>query len=147
MRIRNMTERSTWITAWGLTRKHPKVWWPGCHRPGLVGGYEGGTTDATRLSGVAPALRWGMLGRARYRATASWTFSRPHFVARLTFYHVSVQDIVIPIPAQTPSMLRTPLNPKVGHSQAFVAFPFPSISRRATFCACHTSAAVEVYMP
>ena len=58
MRIRNMTERSTWITAWGLTRKHPKVWWPGCHRPGLVGGCKGGTTDAMRLSGVAPALQW-----------------------------------------------------------------------------------------
>lgn len=36
MRIRNQTENATWITAWGLTRKHPKVWWPGCHRPGLV---------------------------------------------------------------------------------------------------------------
>eukprot|EP00195_Chlamydomonas_chlamydogama_P007154 CAMPEP_0202896838 /NCGR_PEP_ID=MMETSP1392-20130828/5751_1 /ASSEMBLY_ACC=CAM_ASM_000868 /TAXON_ID=225041 /ORGANISM="Chlamydomonas chlamydogama, Strain SAG 11-48b" /LENGTH=484 /DNA_ID=CAMNT_0049582321 /DNA_START=368 /DNA_END=1822 /DNA_ORIENTATION=+ len=35
MRIRNMTANSTWLTAWGLTRKHPRVWWPGCHRPGL----------------------------------------------------------------------------------------------------------------
>ncbi len=57
MRIRNATSRAVWITPWGLTRKHPRVWWPGCHRPG--------------------------------------------------------QDIVIPIPAQTSSMLATPLNPRV----------------------------------
>eukprot|EP00798_Chlamydomonas_sp_ICE-L_P001579 gene1579-32966_t len=35
MNIRNITSKSTWLTAWGLTRKHPRVWWPGCHRPGI----------------------------------------------------------------------------------------------------------------
>ncbi|KAG2488240.1 hypothetical protein HYH03_013231 [Edaphochlamys debaryana] len=35
MRIRNITAQSIWVTPWGLTRKHPRVWWPGCHRPGL----------------------------------------------------------------------------------------------------------------
>ena len=41
MRIRGVTANSTWITAWGLTRKHPHVWWPGCHRPGLVSAHTG----------------------------------------------------------------------------------------------------------
>jgi hypothetical protein len=36
MRIRNLTANCIWLTAWGLTRKHPHVWWPGCHRPGKV---------------------------------------------------------------------------------------------------------------
>lgn len=36
MKIRGMTQKAIWLTAWGLTRKHPRVWWPGCHRPGLV---------------------------------------------------------------------------------------------------------------
>ena len=35
MRIRNLTSRCTWLTPWGLTRKLPNVWWPGCHRPGI----------------------------------------------------------------------------------------------------------------
>ncbi|PNH10148.1 putative glucuronosyltransferase, partial [Tetrabaena socialis] len=35
MRIRAFTDKSVWVTPWGLTRKHPRVWWPGCHRPGL----------------------------------------------------------------------------------------------------------------
>ncbi len=34
MRLRNETAQSIWVTPWGLTRKHPHVWWPGCHRPG-----------------------------------------------------------------------------------------------------------------
>ncbi|KAG1666621.1 hypothetical protein FOA52_005830, partial [Chlamydomonas sp. UWO 241] len=68
MRIRNATSKSIWLTAWGLTQKHPKVWWKGCHRPGL--------------------------------------------------------DIVIPIPAQTPNMLRTPLNPKVEQPPRDIQFYF-----------------------
>ncbi len=36
MRLRNVTRNAIWLTAWGLTRKHPKVWWRGCHRPGQV---------------------------------------------------------------------------------------------------------------
>ncbi|KAG2424819.1 hypothetical protein HXX76_014240 [Chlamydomonas incerta] len=68
MRIRNATARSVWVTPWGLTRKHPRVWWPGCHRPGL--------------------------------------------------------DVVIPIPAQTPSMLMTPLNPKVKPVERNITFYF-----------------------
>ncbi|GIL60956.1 hypothetical protein Vafri_15768 [Volvox africanus] len=34
MMIRNLTSKAIWLTPWGLTRKHPRVWWPGCHRPG-----------------------------------------------------------------------------------------------------------------
>lgn len=34
MRLRNLTSAAIWLTPWGLTRKHPRVWWPGCHRPG-----------------------------------------------------------------------------------------------------------------
>lgn len=34
MRLRNETAQAIWVTPWGLTRKHPRVWWPGCHRPG-----------------------------------------------------------------------------------------------------------------
>jgi hypothetical protein len=74
MSIRNLTAQSTWLTAWGLTRKHPRVWWPGCHRPGL--------------------------------------------------------DIVIPIPAQTPSMLRTPLNPKVTPRERNITFYFRRVITR-----------------
>eukprot|EP00198_Chlamydomonas_reinhardtii_P012877 XP_001702214.1 exostosin-like glycosyltransferase [Chlamydomonas reinhardtii] len=68
MRIRNATSQSVWVTPWGLTRKHPRVWWPGCHRPGL--------------------------------------------------------DVVIPIPAQTPNMLMTPLNPKVKPMERNITFYF-----------------------
>lgn len=56
MRIRNVTAAATWITAWGLTRKHPKVWWPGCHRPGLVSPFTCSICVLVSLLHQAPEL-------------------------------------------------------------------------------------------